>query len=206
MNLRPIQSTENDILVSPCDGRVLSFGEIKSADELILVKGFKHKFDDFLFGHSNTKNIFDLQKNRKKNIYQITIYLSPGDCHRIYSPGELTMKEKYKIPGYLESVNPKYLQKNKHVLGSNERVTVECDSIAVNDYVYLTMVGAINVGCIEVPMEKMEVKRGEEIGWFNFGSTVVVIFTKDENKKVKFTLKENQLVKIGNALYEMETN
>jgi phosphatidylserine decarboxylase len=215
-------------LTSPCDGKVLSYGEIKTPKDLILVKGQSYDLTEFLFGTNSQKNVeclfFDNSNNKK--IYQITIYLSPSDCHRVYSPNYVNVSERIYVPGYLESVSPNYLKKNKYVLSTNERVSLNCMVKESNDILFMTMVGAINIGSICINFDpKLKTRLGnkigecqihkfpsdcplsfnkkEEVGWFNFGSTVVLIFSVDGEKIVNFRYKEDECVKIGQSLFDL---
>lgn len=94
--------------------------------------------------------------NQNKRFYQITIYLSPGDCHRIYSPANMNVSERIYIPGFLEPVKPSYVFKHPKVFSMNERVTLRCkpqNAAKDDDILYLTFVGALNVGSINLTFD-----------------------------------------------------
>lgn len=100
-----------------------------------------------------------LDKNKK--FYQITIYLSPGDCHRYYSPNNLNIYSRIYLPGFLEPVKPSYLDKHPQVLLKNERVTLICNSEDSKNNnstpslnpLFITFVGALNVGSINLSFD-----------------------------------------------------
>jgi len=94
--------------------------------------------------------------DNNKRYYQMTIYLSPGDCHRFYSPSNMKVSERIYIPGFLEPVKPAYVLKHPKVFSMNERVTLRCkpqNGSKRDDILYLTLVGALNVGSINLTFD-----------------------------------------------------
>jgi phosphatidylserine decarboxylase len=94
----------------------------------------------------------------------MTIYLSPGDCHRYYSPANVNVSERIYIPGFLEPVKPAYVLKHPKVFSMNERVTLRCkyknqenknngNNEIKDDVLYVTFVGALNVGSINLSFD-----------------------------------------------------
>jgi phosphatidylserine decarboxylase len=117
------------------------------------IKGQDYPLDEFLFGavsHNRddnlTTNIVESAERRGNKIVQIVIYLAPGDYHRYHSPANFTGNYRRHITGYLEPVKPSYVNKHKHVLKDNERVTVFGDWHF--GFFGMTFVGATNVGSI----------------------------------------------------------
>jgi len=117
---------------------------------MIVVKDVKYSLTDFLFGNfiKSHPQLIEPIYNENKKFYQITIYLSPGDCHRYYSPSNIHVLNRIYLPGFLEPVRPNYLQKHPKALLKNERVTLYCAKEGSNDNLYITYVGALNVGSI----------------------------------------------------------
>ena len=157
MQKRPIENESDDILSSPCDGRIFSFSEIHNFDEIFFIKKIKDSLSSFLFGKF-VYNHLDWQKdllNNNKRYYQMTIYLSPGDCHRYYSPANINVSERIYLPGFLEPVKPSYVLKHPKVFSMNERVTLRCNytNQNKNDVLYITFVGALNVGSINLSFD-----------------------------------------------------
>jgi phosphatidylserine decarboxylase len=125
-----------------------------------------------------------------------TIYLSPKDYHRIHMPCAGTLTQQIHIPGRLFSVAPHTARTVPNLFARNERV------VALFDTQYgkmaMVLVGAINVAAIETVWDglvtppkgkkrsskeysqaQVSLKKGEEMGRFNMGSTVILLFTKD---------------------------
>ncbi len=122
-----------------------------------------------------------------------TIYLSPRDYHRIHMPVTGTLRNMTYVPGRLFSVNPATTRAVPSLFARNERVITEFDTNW--GPMSLILVGAIFVGSIETvwagevtPPRGSQTKdwsyaeqhkvlqRGEELGRFNMGSTVIVLF------------------------------
>jgi phosphatidylserine decarboxylase len=126
----------------------------------------------------------------------MTIYLSPGDYHRIHSPVDGMIIGFLYVPGRFLSVRGSIARMVSGIYIGNERVTTFIRTVKGN--VAVCKVGAANVGAISltydsvllrgfsrVPIEKAylaaeekPVRRGDEIGVFNLGSTVIVLFEK----------------------------
>lgn len=86
----------------------------------------------------------------------MTIYLSPGDCHRYYSPANMNVSERIYIPGFLAPVKPSYVLKHPKTFSMNERVTLRCNfrnEAKKDDMLYITFVGATNVGSINLSFD-----------------------------------------------------
>jgi len=219
------EPVNSDIHTSPCDGYILSISEVEFLDKLIIIKGVNYDLKTFLFGQIDSDHYIKWKPGCDKILYQVTIYLSPGDCHRYYSPNGINITDRIYIPGYLESVKPSYINKYKNVLTTNERVTIKCDLPNEKDNeFFMTFVGAINVGSIYLDFDnKMKVDRhskcfsqtnkydnsihklrGEELGWFNFGSTIVLIFTKDRESNISFLVKEGDKIQIQQPIFKID--
>ncbi|MEQ1486395.1 archaetidylserine decarboxylase, partial [Methyloglobulus sp.] len=145
-----------------------------------------------------------------------TIYLSPKDYHRLHMPLTGILKEMVHIPGKLFSVNTATTRSVPGLFARNERVAVIFDTEV--GPMALVLVGAIFVNSIETvwhgvvtpptaptvgtwyyPKNAPTLKIGEEMGRFNMGSTIIVLFGKD---KVQWEseFKADQLVKLGEMI------
>ena len=145
---------------SPCDGTVLSYGQVKGIDCTIEgVKGSDYRLEEFLFGYNTVKEdeyrdervtmverIVDSVKDRGNKVMYVIIYLAPQDYHRYHSPCFFTANYRRHIAGFLEPVMPAYLKKHKNVLKENERVNLLGDW--KNGFFAISFVGALNVGSI----------------------------------------------------------
>jgi phosphatidylserine decarboxylase len=145
-----------------------------------------------------------------------TIYLSPKDYHRLHMPLTGTLKEMVHIPGKLFSVNTATTRSVPGLFAKNERVAVIFDTEA--GPMALVLVGAIFVSSIETVWhgivtpptaptvqswfykhKPIILQKGEEMGRFNMGSTIIVIFGKG---KVHWEdeFKSDKLVQLGEKI------
>lgn len=118
-------------MCSPCDGRVLSHGEVSSIDSTIdCVKGRSYRLDEFLLGYqednsdSSISSLIKKIKERGNKLYYMVIYLAPSDYHRFHSPAFSHIDFRKHIVGYLDPVKPSYVNKHKDVFKNNERVNL----------------------------------------------------------------------------------
>ena len=146
-------------LSSPCDGRVLTCGEVCSESSTIdCVKGRSYRLDEFLLGCREDPNkssaipsLMNKIKERGNKLFYMVIYLAPSDYHRFHSPGIVHADFRRHIVGYLDPVKPAYVNKHKDVFKNNERVNWFG---SWNYGFFLTsFVGALNVGSIKLNVE-----------------------------------------------------
>lgn len=192
-DVRPI-SSENNVIISPADGVVSQVGLIKNG-EIFQAKGRSFNLYDFL---GRNKNISDFFLNGSFS----TIYLSPKDYHRIHMPFTGTLLSMDYIPGNLFSVNPATVESVDNLFARNERLS--CIFETKNGPMAVVLVGAMIVSGIRVIWEKnpfiknrkvqhfkyplkgegsVHLNKGDELGRFLLGSTVVICFP---NKKVNW--------------------
>lgn len=166
--LRPVDAGEN-VVVSPVDSLITGMGPINNG-QLLQVKGQDYTLEELLNTSPRTVSY--------TNGYFMVLYLSPTDYHRIHSPVAGTILEKDYIPGKVYPVNDFGLVHMRRVLSRNERLVTyirhEFGELAV------VKVGAMNVSSIQyvVPTPK-KLERGGELAYFEFGSTVVLLFEND---------------------------
>jgi phosphatidylserine decarboxylase len=119
-------------MCSPCDGRVLTCGEVSTADSTIdCVKGRSYRLDEFLLGSREDPSrpgaipqlIKKIQEKGNKLFYMV-IYLAPSDYHRFHTPSFYHADFRRHIVGYLDPVKPSYVNKHKDVFKNNERVNL----------------------------------------------------------------------------------
>ncbi|MGR8929251.1 MAG: archaetidylserine decarboxylase [Gammaproteobacteria bacterium] len=185
---RPITNVENGI-ACPADGIVSQAGNI-SGGEIIQAKGSTFSVSALLGGES------PLSKNFAKGVFA-TVVLSPGDYHRVHMPFAATLQQTVHIPGRLFSVNPNTLDLISELYAKNERVVSFFDSDA--GPMAIVMVGSIFSASIETvwdgvitppthdeirhwnyPYNPPSAKRGEEMGRFNMGSTVILLLANEK--------------------------
>jgi phosphatidylserine decarboxylase len=189
--VRPLTTTPNAI-ACPADGSVSQAGKINDG-EIFQAKGKSFTATDLLGGDPARAEPFN------NGIYT-TIYLSPKDYHRLHMPLTGTLREMVHIPGRLFSVNTATTQSVPGLFARNERVAALFDTDA--GPMALVLVGAIFVSSIETVWHGVVtppsitsvrswkyqenapvLKIGQEMGRFNMGSTIIVLFG---NKKAKW--------------------
>lgn len=204
---RPIDDSITSI-VSPCDGKISMFGDIDQ-HTLLQAKNKTFTLNEFL-----TPSCKHLDKFIGGSFY--TIYLSPRDYHRVHTAYSGQLLEMIYVPGRLFSVAPYAPKAIDKLYARNERVA----SIFKIDggYMALTMVGAVNVAAIEMAWEglvtpphlntvvhynyedqSISLEKGEQIGIFNMGSTVVMMFSKNYAQALQ-QLHIDQPIKMGQTI------
>lgn len=207
LDARPIDCCETT-LVSPADGRISQTSDILR-NQLIQAKGFQYSLEALLGGDVSLANQFyDGQF--------AVVYLSPRDYHRIHAPTDAQLLSMMYVPGDLFAVNPATVRMVPELFARNERLVL---SFATDSGpMVLVMVGAIFVGSMETvwagkitpPYSKtlqywdyrshgIHFDKGEEIGRFNMGSTVVMVHGKDSVKGLTAHV-ENTPVRMGQAI------
>ncbi len=203
-DVRPL-ATERNAIASPADGVVSQAGNITNG-KIFQAKGKSFTATDLLGGDAERAEPFN-------NGVFTTIYLSPKDYHRLHMPLTGTLREMVHIPGRLFSVNTATTNSVPGLFARNERVAAIFDTDA--GPMALILVGAIFVSSIETvwhgvvtPPSITSVRRwlyqenapvlkiGEEMGRFNMGSTIIVLFAKDQAQwNPDFTA--DKIVKLG---------
>lgn len=184
---RPL-SAEKNAIVSPADGVVSQAGNITDGD-IFQAKGKSFTVTELLGG--------DEQRAAPFNDGRFTtIYLSPKDYHRLHMPMTGTLKEMVHVSGKLFSVNAATTESVPRLFARNERVCCIFDT-EIGEMA-LILVGAIFVSSVETVWHGVvtpptctgvrswcykenapTLKQGEELGRFNMGSTIIVLFGKD---------------------------
>jgi phosphatidylserine decarboxylase len=180
---RPIDAGPGSI-VSPVDGTVSQAGTIVG-DALLQAKGRSYTLDDLL--------AIELEAARRyENGMFATIYLAPYNYHRVHAPLAGRLVAAHYVPGDLFSVNAATAAIIPGLFRRNERVVLHFETVAGPAAVVL--VGALNVGSISTPWsgelrprrsgvveiiditgQPADLAKGDLLGWFNMGSTVIVL-------------------------------
>ena len=209
ISARPICS-ENRAIISPVDGVVSQIGLINDSD-VFQAKGKSFNLHDFLGRDENHSTTFT-------NGSFSTFYLSPKDYHRIHMPFSGTLQSMNYIPGNLFSVNPTTVKSVDNLFARNERLS--CIFETKRGPLAVVLVGAMIVAGIRVVWEHnpflknrviqrfkypskgegvVKIKKGEEIGKFMLGSTVVVCFPKNTIIWEKH-IRSNSIIKMGESI------
>lgn len=156
-------------LVWPCDGRIVTTGPVRSG-RIEQVKGNDYALADLLADASLAAE-FD-------GGTQATIYLAPGDYHRVHAPFDLQVERVVAVPGTLFPVNPPAVACIRDLFARNSRHVFHC-RLPDGRRAAVVMVGAFNVGGTSVTAgPSRTLARGDELGRFGFGSTAVAILQK----------------------------
>ncbi len=174
--------------ICPVDGAISQFGAI-AGDQIFQAKGHRYSTSALLGGDE------DLAARFEDGSFA-TLYLSPKDYHRIHMPCAGRLQRMIHVPGKLFSVNPVTARGVPGLFARNERVVCVFDS--VHGPFVLALVGATIVGSMATawhgvvnpprPGRRREwryddrdlrLASGEEMGRFQLGSTVVLLFPKD---------------------------
>ena len=184
--IRPLADGEKT-LVSPVDGAISQLGQV-TGDRVFQAKGQSFSLSELLGGEEATTAPFADGEFS-------TIYLSPKDYHRIHMPMAGTLRQMIHVPGKLFSVNPVTAENVPNLFARNERVVCIFDTAP--GPMALVLVGAMIVGSVEtrwagvvVPGRRQVTStlyegeqaitfdKGEEMGRFRLGSTVIVVMPK----------------------------
>ncbi|KAJ0236730.1 Phosphatidylserine decarboxylase proenzyme 1 [Hirschfeldia incana] len=255
-------------LVSPVDGTVMRFGELKESRGMIeQVKGHSYSVPALLGTNSLLPTVPEgkgesgeeeavgdkgdkswlrvslaspklresISASPMKGLYYCVIYLKPGDYHRFHSPADWNALVRRHFAGRLFPVNERATRTIKNLYVENERVVLE--GIWKQGFMALAAVGATNIGSIELfiepelrtnkPKKKLfpteppeervydpqgqgvKLEKGKEVGVFNMGSTVVLVFQaptanspdgSSSSSDYRFCVKQGDKVRVGQAL------
>ena len=187
--VRPIEAAP-DYLCLPADGRVSESGKI-DANRLIQAKGHFFTLETLLA--EDTEMAAKFQDGDF-----ITTYLSPSDYHRVHMPCDATLRKMVYVPGELFSVNPFLAEHVPNLFARNERLICEFETefgpmvqilagATVTASMSTVWAGVVNPPRPDEVVEYhyntegegvIRLSKGEEMGAFRLGSTVINLFPK----------------------------
>lgn len=197
---RPVDEDPQKVL-SPVDGRVMVSGAVQEGT-LLQAKGWRYGLADLLGDRRLAARFLGGSFT--------TLYLCPADYHRIHMPVDGCVQSLRYIPGHLFPVNRFSLHAVENLFVLNERMVLHLTTDAGD--LAMVLVGATNVGKIRIAFDDGErrrswrkaferrydgrvvLKRAEEVGCFEMGSTVILVFEKD---RVVLEGEAGQVVRIG---------
>ena len=204
---RPLDMGEK-VVTSPADGVISQVGKIRK-NKVLQAKNVDYSLAR-LVGNSD-------QAKKYENGTFATIYLSPKDYHRVHIPAQGQLLTTRYIPGELFSVNQQTAEMVPNLFARNERLVCEFKSQQLGHFSVI-FVGAMLVAGIETVWGGMEqpglgavrendyseqnihFSKGDEIGRFKFGSTVILLFPQNSitlNKNIKATKPINMAQKFA---------
>lgn len=193
----PNQRSFEGTISSPVEGHILECGSLQKEGS-VTIKG--KKFD---FALPNC--LVPIQEGSFT-----TIYLSPADYHRFHAPFDMEITKIGYFPGILKSVNEKAVANDENLYCNNEHITISGNS--EYGHFYYVIIGAIAVGRIILSIAdnlfkdnerkdvdvNISVQRGEEVGYFELGSTVILVL--DTLMLTQINRQPNTRVRLGEAL------
>jgi phosphatidylserine decarboxylase len=205
---RPVNS-ELALIVSPADGVINQSGRI-TGGRLLQAKGRDFSLVQLLGGSEERAAPFI------EGCFA-TVYLSPRDYHRVHMPVSGTLKEMVFVPGKLFSVNQMTADSVPDLFARNERVV--CVFNTERGPMAMVLVGAMIVASVDTvwagsvcpagrqvcvtdyvdQLPPIQIGRGEEMGRFKLGSTVVMLFGPDAVELVE-DLAAGRRVKLGEVI------
>ena len=204
---RPVDRSA-DILVSPCDAIVGATGMIAGTD-LYQIKGFPYTLEELLCDR-------DLVEAHRDGRY-VTLRLTSSMYHRFHAPHDCRVDQVTYISGDTWNVNPIALRRVEKLFCKNERALLRTQLTATGDPVTLVLVAAVLVASIRLKFLDVLLSlkhrgpnvlacdaafsKGEEMGWFQHGSTVIVLapmtFSLCDN------VREGTLIRVGQPLMHL---
>jgi phosphatidylserine decarboxylase len=193
--------------LSPCDGKISETGCLDES-RILQAKGKDYSVQDLLAGDPVCSQLADG--------YFSTIYLSPKDYHRIHMPLTGRLQRMIHVPGRLFSVAPYTARHVPRLFARNERVIAVFDTDA--GPLVMVLVGAMLVSSTETvwagevtptknkevtvkdySSENISLAKGDEMGRFNMGSTVILLMPQGALKS-QIKLSSGNVVKVGQKL------
>ena len=197
-----------DAVIAPCDGVIAARGNATNGT-LLQAKGRTYSLAELVADE-------DFAAKLEGGGYA-TIYLSPRDYHRVHAPVAGRIVSYDYLPGLLWPVNPRVASRRDGLLARNERVVIRLNSETFGD-VAVVMVGAAGVGNIalahgpdssslrrsgerrRIEFDDVCVERGDELGAFRLGSTVVLVFEPGKVRLRAEGFEEDRVLRFGEAI------
>lgn len=209
-HLKPGSRTIEDAdIVSPVDGAVSELGDIQ-AGQLLQAKGRYYSVQELLACDQTLASDFN-------SGHFITLYLSPKDYHRVHMPMDGILSETLYVPGRFYSVQPALSRVIPNLFARNQRLVVQFETSIGR--MAMVLVGATVVGRIgtawqgDVPRsryirkavytDKKLIKKGEEMGYFKLGSTVILLFSQEAKMHWHQDMTSGKSIRLGEILGEI---
>jgi phosphatidylserine decarboxylase len=204
---RPVDRSA-EILVSPCDAIVGATGTIAATD-LYQVKGFPYSLEELLCD----PNLVEAHRDGR----YVTLRLTSSMYHRFHAPHDCRVDQVTYISGDTWNVNPIALRRIEKLFCKNERALLRTKLTATGDSVTLVLVAAVLVASIRLHFLDVLLslkhrgpnligcnapfRKGDEMGWFQHGSTVIVLapgqFSLCDN------VREGAIIRVGQPLMQL---
>jgi phosphatidylserine decarboxylase len=190
------------VLVSPCDAIVGACGQI-AGTELFQIKGMPYSLKDLL----PDPELVETHRNGR----YVTLRLTSSMYHRFHAPHDCQIEQVTYITGDTWNVNPIALKRIEKLFCKNERAVLRTRLNATGQLVTLVPVAAVLVASIRlhfldtllrdspnITACDAAFRKGEEIGWFQHGSTIVLFAPGDF--KLCDQVREGATIRMGQPL------
>jgi phosphatidylserine decarboxylase len=204
---RPVERSA-EILVSPCDAIVGATGTIAGTN-LYQIKGFPYTLEELLCDR-------DLVEAHRDGRY-VTLRLTSSMYHRFHAPHDCRVDRVTYVSGDTWNVNPIALRRVEKLFCKNERALLRTKLTATGDTVTLVLVAAVLVASIRLNFLDVLLSlkhrgpnvmacdapfgKGEEMGWFQHGSTVIVL--APASFSLCDTVREGGIIRVGQPLMRL---
>jgi phosphatidylserine decarboxylase len=196
------------ILVSPCDAIIGACGTVADGT-LHQIKGFAYTLDDLL----GDRNLVEQHRNGR----YVTMRLTSSMYHRFHAPHDCRVEQVTYISGDTWNVNPIALRRIERLFCKNERAVLKMTLSATDHVVTLVPVAAILVASIRLHFLDVllclkycgpnviacdaRFKKGEEMGWLEHGSTIIVFAPKEFS--LCDIVKDGAIIRMGEPLMRL---
>ena len=197
--------SDPDTLASPCDALVGAHGLIED-DRLYQIKGFPYRLHDLIPDPALVERFRDGSF--------VTLRLTAGMYHRFHAPADIAIEGVTYISGDCWNVNPIALKRVERLFCRNERAGIEARTLIAGQPLLIVPVAAILVAsirlhCLDTERTLRErgpgrtpctarVAKGEEMGWFEHGSTIILFLPK--GMRLADHLTEGQAIRAGDVI------
>jgi phosphatidylserine decarboxylase len=205
---RPIDP-DPDVLVSPCDALVGSCGTVTEGS-VLQAKGYPYPLLDLL----GDAALVDYYQGGQ----YATLRLTSSMYHRFHAPADCRVEQVNYISGDTWNVNPIALKRIERLFCKNERAVIRCRLLPSGGMVTLVPVAAILVASMRlkfldvllhlryrgpnvIPCD-VKLRRGEEMGWFEHGSTIIVF--APQGVRLSDGVQEGGRIQMGQALMRID--
>jgi len=207
---RPIHQDPNT-LNSPCDALLGAYGQVKDGG-VFQAKGFPYTIQDLIPTPSLAMQY--------EGCDYVTLRLTSSMYHRFHAPSSMHLKRVTYISGDTWNVNPIALKRVERLFCKNERAVLECELTEPNGVgtgatltivpVAAILVASIRLHCLNLLLHlkyrgpntiecDAQFNRGEEMGWFQHGSTIIVF--APSNYRLLSNLKLGDAIRMGEPLF-----
>jgi phosphatidylserine decarboxylase len=197
--------SDPDTLASHCDALVGAHGLIED-DRLYQIKGFPYRLHDLIPDPALVERFRDGSF--------VTLRLTAGMYHRFHAPADIAIEGVTYISGDCWNVNPIALKRVERLFCRNERAVIEARTLIAGQPLLIVPVAAILVAsirlhCLDTERTLRErgpgrtpctarVAKGEEMGWFEHGSTIILFLHK--GMRLADHLTEGQAIRAGDVI------